>query len=82
MGHGFLSTSANQWVPPLLGFSSTPSISFISSLAAYGLFIISPGVPDMVRGMLNIDASVNKFGSQIAETTRKAASTVTFGLIK
>jgi len=82
LGHGFLSTSANQWVPPLLGFSSTPSISFISSLAAYGLFIISPGVPDMVKGMLNIDASVNKFGSQIAETTRKAASTVTFGLIK
>lgn len=78
----FGNTSDSVWNPPLLGFAGTPQIGFISSLAAYGLYIISPTIPDLVKSAIKIDSSFGKIGAQVAETTRKAASTVTLGLIK
>ena len=78
----FGNVNDSVWNPPLLGFAGTPEIGFVSSLAAYGLYIISPTIPDMVKSAIKIDGSFGKIGSQIAETTRKAASTATFGLIK
>lgn len=71
------------WNPPLLGFAQTPDSKFISYLAAYCLYVISAGIPDMVKGALKLDGGAfGKVGAQLAQTTRSAASKVTFGLLK
>ncbi|MEI6886700.1 MAG: hypothetical protein WCK31_00515 [bacterium] len=68
-----IDTNNNKVNPALLGFNGSVPTDLLVSIAAYGLFLLSPSVPEMVKGAIGSSASsFSKYGSQIAETTKSA----------
>lgn len=82
LGHQVVLNEGNSWNPFLLGFKNAPSVATLSSLVAYGLFILSPQVPDMVKKAIgSAGGGFDKYASTIADQTKLAAKRVTFGAV-
>lgn len=59
--------------PPLIGFSAGGiNVGILSSLAAYGLFVIAPGIPGMVKSALAVSegGGAGKIFSQVGDFTK------------
>jgi hypothetical protein len=58
--------------PPLLGFASSGvNIGILSSLAAYGLFVLTPNIPGMVKSALAVsEGGAGKLISQVGDFTK------------
>lgn len=82
LANGVVLTGSNSWNPFLVGFLNTPTIGALSSLIAYGLFIISPQIPEMVKKAVGSSGSgLDKYTKTIREETSRAAARVTMGAV-
>ncbi len=82
MGHGLVLNTQNAWNPFLLGFVNAPTIGSLSALIGYGLFIISPQVPDMVKKAIgSAGGGADKYVKSITDETRRAAARLTLGAV-
>lgn len=70
----------NLYKPPLLALTSTTNISWLYAFAAYGIFIITPKVPEEVKKMIGASTS-NKWGTEISNATRTGINKASLGAI-
>lgn len=82
LGHGVVLNEGNSWNPFLLGFVNAPSVGALSSLIGYGLFIISPQIPEMVKKAIGSSGGgMDKYVDSIKKETQAAAKRGSFGAI-